>query len=104
MVWLGDTPAAEEGVWEASEQSLIAEHPGDSAIKTELNDSPYEITCASPACKADLDTSGTVETADLNLIITHWGTDNATADINVDGIVDTADLNLLISYWGQSCD
>ena len=49
----------------------------------------------------DLDGNGTVDSADLGLLISAW---NATgpnpADLNGDGIVGPADLGILIVAWG----
>jgi hypothetical protein len=41
-----------------------------------------------------------VDSADLGILLTAWGTNNAAADINDDGIVDSADLGQLLSNWG----
>jgi autotransporter-associated beta strand protein len=52
-----------------------------------------------PACEADLDGSGTVDGADLGLLLGAWGGAGA-ADLNGDGAVDGADLGLLLGAWG----
>jgi hypothetical protein len=55
------------------------------------------------ACEArtgDLNGDGFVDSADLGILLTAWGTNNAAADINDDGIVDSADLGQLLSNWG----
>lgn len=60
--------------------------------------------CASVACRADLDHDGTVNGADLGLLLGGWGrcASNApcAADINLDGTVDGSDLGLLLGSWG----
>ncbi len=56
-----------------------------------------------PACPADLNASGSVDGADLGLLLALWGSDDIEADINDDGIVDGADLGLLLSAWGDEC-
>ena len=53
-----------------------------------------------PSCPADVDGSGTVDSADLGLLIAAWDTTDAAADLNQDGNVDSADLGLLIAAWG----
>ncbi len=47
---------------------------------------------------------GVVDTADLGVLISDFGTSNPRSDINIpggDGVVDTADLGVLISEFGQ---
>ena len=56
-----------------------------------------------PACDADLNADGVVDTADLGLLISAFGSINPAADINGDGVVDTADLGLLIASFGHGC-
>lgn len=51
-------------------------------------------------CPADINLDGTVDAADLGLLIGAWSTSDAAADINGDGTVDAADLGLLIGAWG----
>jgi len=50
----------------------------------------------------DINRDGTVDTADLGLLIGAFGTPGDDADLNADGIVDTADLGLLIGNFGVS--
>jgi hypothetical protein len=52
------------------------------------------------ACPADLDGSGTVDTADLLALLAAWG-DDGPADLNCDDTVDTADLLDLLAGWGD---
>ncbi|RPG17296.1 MAG: hypothetical protein CBB69_007345 [Phycisphaera sp. TMED9] len=52
-------------------------------------------------CPEDLNDDGTVNGADLGLMLAAWGTDGA--DINDDGDTNGADLGLLLSAWGQDC-
>ena len=54
-------------------------------------------------CPGDLTENGTVDAADLGILLALWGTDgrnNPLADINVDGHIDGGDLGLLLFYWG----
>ncbi len=55
---------------------------------------------AAPALPGDMNADGTVDGADLGLLLSAWGTDDAKADLNGDGIVDGADLGLLLGSWG----
>ncbi len=50
-------------------------------------------------CPADIDNSGTVNGADIGLLLGNWGQPGA-GDINGDGTVNGADLGLLLGAWG----
>jgi hypothetical protein len=50
-------------------------------------------------CEGDLDGSGTVDGADLGLLLGAWGGPGA-ADLDGSGTVDGADLGLLLGAWG----
>jgi hypothetical protein len=52
-----------------------------------------------PACTADVNADGTVDGADLGLLVGNWGGSGA-GDIDANGSVDGADLGLLLSGWG----
>lgn len=54
------------------------------------------------ACFSDLDADGTVNGADLGLLLGMWGdcADGCNADLNGDGVVDGADVGLLLGDWG----
>jgi len=52
---------------------------------------------------ADINGDGVVDTADLGLLISEFGTAGPASDLNDDSIVDTADLGLLISDFGADC-
>ncbi len=51
------------------------------------------------ACLADLDNSGTVDGADLGLLLANW-TLTGVGDLDGSGAVDGADLGLLLASWG----
>jgi hypothetical protein len=51
-----------------------------------------------PQCPADLDDSGSVDGADLGVLIGSWGSSGA--DLDGSGTVDGADLGILLSAWG----
>ncbi len=53
-----------------------------------------------PPCPADLNNDGTVNGADLGLLLAAWNTSEDAADLNNDGTVNGADLGLLLSDWG----
>ena len=52
-------------------------------------------------CRADFNFDGTVDGADLGLLLAEWGSGRSTADINRDGAVDGADLGLLLGAYGN---
>lgn len=58
-----------------------------------------------PACPADLDQSGSIDSADLNTLLADFGCtgDECAADIDADGDTDSADLNGLLAAFGQAC-
>jgi hypothetical protein len=55
--------------------------------------------CASCAgVPGDLDGNGTVDSADLSILLNGWGT--PAGDLNGDGTTDSADLSILLNNWG----
>jgi len=56
---------------------------------------------SSPSGKVgDLNGDGKVNVFDLSILLSDWGTNNATADLNHDGTVNILDLSILLSHWG----
>ncbi len=51
-----------------------------------------------PACQGDLDLNGTVDGADLTIVLNGWGT--ASGDLDGNGTVDAADITLILNAWG----
>ncbi|HMN97213.1 MAG TPA: hypothetical protein PKC43_12170 [Phycisphaerales bacterium] len=52
-----------------------------------------------PECPADLDGSGSIDGADLGILLGQWGTAGS-ADLDGNGIVNGADLGILLGAWG----
>lgn len=52
------------------------------------------------ACPTDIDGNGATDGGDLGLLLSAWGTANATADIDRDGKVGGGDLAMLLAAWG----
>ena len=52
-----------------------------------------------PANPADINADGTVDGADLSMLLGAWGSTDAAADIDDDGLVSGSDLALLLSAW-----
>ncbi|MBM4104801.1 MAG: hypothetical protein FJ257_00600 [Phycisphaerae bacterium] len=48
----------------------------------------------------DLNGDGSVDGADLSILLGAWGTGGVPADLNGDGIVNGADLSILLGNWG----
>lgn len=48
----------------------------------------------------DLSGDGTVDAADMAVVLNNWGMNTATGDVNSDGTVDGTDLALLLNNWG----
>ena len=55
------------------------------------------------SCPADVDDSGSVDLADLNLVLGNFGQTTDSGDTNGDGEVDLADLNAVLGAFGQDC-
>ena len=60
-----------------------------------------EIASFMVALIGDLNDDGTVDGADLTILLGAWGTDDSIADLNGDGIVDGADLTILLANWSM---
>jgi hypothetical protein len=54
-----------------------------------------------PPSPADLDRDGQVNSSDLGILLSAWGSGNVVADINDDGVVNSNDLGILLSAWGS---
>ena len=58
-----------------------------------------EIGSFSIALIGDLNGDGTVDGADLTILLGAWGTDSTVADLNGDGTVNGADITVLLGNW-----
>jgi hypothetical protein len=57
--------------------------------------------CIAPACSADLDASGVVDSSDLGILLSSWGEcAGCEADVDRSGFVDSVDLGMVLSGWG----
>ncbi len=57
-----------------------------------------------PECPADVNNSGAVDLADLNLVLGNFGQSTFDGDTNGDGEVDLADLNAVLGAFGTTCE
>jgi hypothetical protein len=55
-------------------------------------------------CPGDLDNNGIINTTDLLIFITFFGTSNVNADLNGDGFVAVTDLIVFITLIGTGCN
>ena len=53
-------------------------------------------------CVADLNGSGQVDLADLNIVLAAFGS-GTSGDVNGDGVTDLTDLNLVLAAFGTAC-
>lgn len=65
----------------------------------------WDALCASQAntlcdCRFDFNNDGTVDGADLGLLLAAWSTNACPYDVDGDSTVDGADLGLLLAEWG----
>jgi hypothetical protein len=52
------------------------------------------------ACRPDLNGDGSVDSADLGMVLTAWGSADSASDLDGNGSVDSADLGALLAAWG----
>lgn len=81
----------------------ISDIPNTSVTEAGIDDLKIEvITCEGAPCPADLDGSGSVDPADLALLLGVWGPNPGhPADLNANGSVGPEDLALLLGAWGD---
>lgn len=61
------------------------------------------ILTPAPACPADLTGDNSVDSADLNEVLSGFGSTTG-GDINGDGVTDSADLNIVLGAFGAACE
>ncbi len=61
---------------------------------------------APPACPEDIDGSGVIDSADLNIVLANFGCIGPACpgDVNASFGTDSADLNAVLALFGQACD
>jgi hypothetical protein len=60
------------------------------------------LAAPNPSLPGDLNNDNTVNITDMSILLSNYGTPNATADINSDGTVSILDLSILLSHYGQT--
>ena len=72
---------------------------------------PFTLTITGPAliddavdaCPGDATGDGSVDLADLNLVLANFGASTEDGDVTGDGLVDLADLNAVLANFGAAC-
>ncbi|MCA9283643.1 MAG: hypothetical protein KDA22_00400 [Phycisphaerales bacterium] len=82
-----------------SENSAATGVNGDQANNTAENAGAVFVFTLSDLLPADLNGDGSIDGADLGLLLADWGVLGGDADLNGDGVVDGTDLGLLLSDW-----
>ena len=79
---------------------VATDNPNNSVTEAGLDEFVVSIAeCISaPACPADINDDGVVDSSDLGTLLSAWGT--AKADLDGDGSTDSTDLGILLSGWG----
>jgi len=84
---------------------------GQSPISLTAAGAPFPTVAArvgfrAPPCPADLNADHAINTADLTILLGHFGQNvppGTSGDINTDGAVTTADLTALLGAFGTAC-
>ena len=87
--------------WTMGETDSGTSYPGWNIDDVEL----FAVVLG-PACPGDFDGSGTVDLADLQILLSNYGQsgiDQNAGDMDADGDVDLSDLQLLLSVYGNAC-
>jgi hypothetical protein len=54
-------------------------------------------------CAGDFNDNGVIDFADLNFMLSEYGSTNSPADLNGDGEVNFTDLSIFLSFYGSEC-
>ncbi len=108
---LDPQPTGGENAWLFYSDEIDPDDLGSSPFFTTMDDPEFvpifgvwmlrAVGQPKPPC-ADLNNSGTVDLADLNIVLANFGSGDS-GDINGDGETNLADLNALLATFGQTC-
>ncbi len=62
----------------------------------------YAVDLVEPVLPGDADGNGTVDLADLNIVLGSFGQDVPEGDVDGSGAVDLADLNIVLGNFGAN--
>jgi len=92
-----------------SADSVVIEFRLDGDGVQDLNDESWALenlrvsTDGDSSCPGDVNFDGSVDLADLNLVLANFGQTTPNGDATGDGVVDLADLNAVLAAFGASC-
>ena len=80
---------------------VATDNPNNSVTEAGLDEFVVSVAeCISaPACPADINGDGVVDSGDLGTLLSAWGTTKA--DLDGDNATDSTDLGILLSGWGS---
>ena len=78
---------------------FVTDNPNNSLTEAGIDDLTISvIECTQAICAGDLDSSGTVDAADISALLGAWGL--AGGDVDGNSVTDAADLATLLGNWG----
>ena len=81
----------------AQGQAILGLWKNPTATSTATSATAGAYVPSSPAVPGDLDGDGVVNSSDLGVLLSAWG--SAAGDLNGDGMTDSADLGVLLANW-----
>lgn len=104
-------PASVVALTDQMRMRFIAEDAdAGSIVEAAIDDFRVDtVSCVdvTPACPADIDTSGTIDIDDLNAVLAAFGSNvgvgSPTDVAGNDGVVDIDDLNVVLAAFGSAC-
>jgi len=81
-------------------KDLAIGYSGDTCVRVF-----FAVPPPPPPCPADLDGSGTIDSTDLNILLTDFGCVGAgcVGDVDGDNDTDSTDLNIVLTVFGTDC-
>ncbi|HZW09791.1 MAG TPA: choice-of-anchor tandem repeat NxxGxxAF-containing protein [Phycisphaerales bacterium] len=76
---------------------------GQIAFTAFMNDGRALVMVATPACAADFNGDGVVDTRDVLAFLNAWNADDAASDCNGDAVIDTRDVLCFLNLWNAGC-
>lgn len=86
--------------WTSESPFTRIEVTGNGVLNGFLWYEDVQITFAQAACPTDIDGDGHTGVADLMILLSAWGSGDASADVDGSGLVDFQDLKQVLQAWG----